>query len=218
MKPIQNDNGFKQAHVLGLWGLLAHWDEIHTQPWVQKLIEWEQSERKQRSLDRRIRYSGIKRFKLMADFDWSWPKQIDRVQVEDLFTFRFINEINLATGDPLDWSGFIDASVLKATLGVECPTGHAWARSMHELHWRDEDHRLAFRFGIHNSDFPSPVVKRVFILDYDCVSIGAMDASMALKCLTAYNRVIADQFEASIGPNLRELMFASPDADSGGGE
>lgn len=30
------------------------------------------------------------RFKLLPDFDWSWPAQIDREQVEDLFTFDFL--------------------------------------------------------------------------------------------------------------------------------
>lgn len=81
-----------RANALGLWGLEAHWEEVRNQKWLAPLIEWEETERKQRSLDRRIRYSGIKRFRPMADFDWSWPKQIDRAQIDELFTFRFIDE------------------------------------------------------------------------------------------------------------------------------
>ena len=88
----QSDDLLQRAGALGLWGLEAHWDEIENQAWLPVLIDWEETERKQRSLDRRVRNSGIKRFKLMADFDWDWPKQIDRAQVEELFTFRFINE------------------------------------------------------------------------------------------------------------------------------
>ena len=86
------DSLMERARCLGLWGLLAHWDEIKEAPWVQLYIEWEEQVRQQRSLERRIRTSRIGRFKPMADFDWDWPEQIDRDQVEELFTFRFIPE------------------------------------------------------------------------------------------------------------------------------
>ena len=92
LKTTQSDDLLERANSLGLWGLIAHWDEVNTAPWLPDFIRWEEDERKQRSLDRRIRYSGIKRFKPMVDFDWKWPNQIDRAQIEDLFTFRFFNE------------------------------------------------------------------------------------------------------------------------------
>lgn len=86
------DSLVDRARRLGLWGLLAHWDEIREAPWVQPYIEWEEQVRQQRSLERRIRNARIGRFKPMTDFDWDWPEQIDRDQVEELFTFRFIPE------------------------------------------------------------------------------------------------------------------------------
>jgi len=91
-KTKTNDPLMDRARGLGLWGLLAHWDEIKDEPWLPPFIEWEEQERQQRSLDRRIRNSRIGRFKLMADFDWDWPDQIDRTQVDELFNFRFIQE------------------------------------------------------------------------------------------------------------------------------
>jgi DNA replication protein DnaC len=92
LKTTQSDDLRQRAETLGLWGLAAHWDEVIDQPWLSQFIDWEETERKQRSLDRRIRCSGIKRFKPMADFNWNWPEQIDRLQVEELFNFRFIHE------------------------------------------------------------------------------------------------------------------------------
>lgn len=88
-----DDSLMDRARRLGLWGLLAHWDEVKDAPWLLPFIEWEEQERQQRSLERRIKNSHIGRFKPMADFDWDWPEQIDRVQVEELFTFRFIEEL-----------------------------------------------------------------------------------------------------------------------------
>ena len=81
-----------RARRLGLWGLLAHFAEVEDQPWLSKLLEWEERERQQRSLERRIRTSCIGRFKPMADFDWTWPQKLDQPQIEELFTFRFIEE------------------------------------------------------------------------------------------------------------------------------
>ena len=87
------DSLMDRARRLGLWGLLAHWDEVKDSAWLLPFIEWEEQERQQRSLERRIKNSRIGRFKPMADFDWQWPDQIDRVQIEELFTFRFIEEL-----------------------------------------------------------------------------------------------------------------------------
>jgi DNA replication protein DnaC len=79
----------RAAH-LGLHGLVARWAEHGQAPWVEKLLELEEAERSCRSLERRIKAAQIGRFKLLADFDWAWPKRIDREQVEELFTFDFM--------------------------------------------------------------------------------------------------------------------------------
>jgi DNA replication protein DnaC len=92
-QPTSNpDTLAERARGLGLWGLVAHLDEVRDKAWVEPLIDWEETERAQRSLERRIRTSHIKRYKPMADFDWAWPKKVDRSLVDDLFTFRFIEE------------------------------------------------------------------------------------------------------------------------------
>jgi DNA replication protein DnaC len=80
-----------RVRALGLHGLLADWDRLQTAPWVAELVAAEEAERKRRSLERRVKGARIGRFKPMADFDWSWPKVIDRQAVEDLFTFGWAN-------------------------------------------------------------------------------------------------------------------------------
>jgi hypothetical protein len=42
------------------------------------LLAIEEDERQRRSLDRRLRAARIGTFKAIADFDWNWPKRIDR--------------------------------------------------------------------------------------------------------------------------------------------
>ena len=49
---------------------------------LEQLVQAEGAERSRRSLERRLRISGIKGFKPMADFDWSWPAKIERDVIE----------------------------------------------------------------------------------------------------------------------------------------
>ena len=45
-----------------------------------------------RSLERRLAQAHLGRFKPMADFEWNWPKKIDRALIERAFTLNFLSE------------------------------------------------------------------------------------------------------------------------------
>jgi DNA replication protein DnaC len=84
----------EQAAGLRLHGLLAHWSEVMADAdaarRVTQWLRWEAEERGRRSLERRLREAHIGQFKPIADFDWSWPKQVDRAAVEELMTLQFM--------------------------------------------------------------------------------------------------------------------------------
>jgi DNA replication protein DnaC len=82
----------ERVRRLGLYGLLAHWGELADAPWLERLCDIEEQERKRRSLESRMKSACIGCFKPFADFDWSWPKRIERDAVTDLFTLAFIEE------------------------------------------------------------------------------------------------------------------------------
>jgi DNA replication protein DnaC len=97
----ERDDLQARALRLGLYGLLAHWDKVVSQPWIPKLLDVEEHERGRRSLERRIRNAKLGRFKPMVDFDWKWPKEIDHEQVDELFRFEFVTEaINVILAGP----------------------------------------------------------------------------------------------------------------------
>jgi DNA replication protein DnaC len=81
-----------RARRLGLFGLLANWAEVHGEKWLPRLLDFEEQERQRRSLQRRIKSARLGTFKPIADFDWSWPKKIDRQAVEELLTLDFLTE------------------------------------------------------------------------------------------------------------------------------
>jgi DNA replication protein DnaC len=81
-----------QLKKLHLLGCLAHFDELVNEPWLARLVALESEERTRRTLENRTRISGLGTFKALSDFDWAWPKKLDRALVEELLTLRFIAE------------------------------------------------------------------------------------------------------------------------------
>ncbi|QRK14022.1 IS21-like element helper ATPase IstB [Archangium violaceum] len=59
---------------------------------LEQIVQLESDERARRSLERRTLRSRLGRFKPMADFDWSWPKSIDRPLVESLLRLDFLQD------------------------------------------------------------------------------------------------------------------------------
>jgi DNA replication protein DnaC len=59
---------------------------------LEQVVKTESAERSRRSLERRLRMSGIKKFKPIADFDWAWPDKIERDVIERALTLDFLGE------------------------------------------------------------------------------------------------------------------------------
>jgi DNA replication protein DnaC len=59
---------------------------------LEQLAQAEAEERSHRSLERRLQLSRIKKFKPMADFEWTWPKKIEREVIERALTLDFLPE------------------------------------------------------------------------------------------------------------------------------
>jgi DNA replication protein DnaC len=59
---------------------------------LEQMVEQEHADRTRRGLERRLERSRIGRFKPMADFDWTWPKRIDRKAVEAALNLDFLQE------------------------------------------------------------------------------------------------------------------------------
>jgi len=57
---------------------------------LEHVVDLEDKERARRGLERRTRRSRLERFKPMADFDWNWPKEIDRPLVEAVLRLDFL--------------------------------------------------------------------------------------------------------------------------------
>lgn len=90
-----------QLEQIGLHAVAAEVDDFLAratkQRWsprqiLEHLAQTEAAERAHRSLERRLRLSEIKKFKPMADFNWSWPTKIERDVIERALTLDFLSE------------------------------------------------------------------------------------------------------------------------------
>ena len=90
-----------QMEQIGLRALAANLDDFlarvtrsHWSPLMllEQLAQAEAEDRSRRSMERRLRVSGIKSFKPMADYEWNWPTKIERDIVERALTLDFLHE------------------------------------------------------------------------------------------------------------------------------
>jgi DNA replication protein DnaC len=82
----------ERAAHLGLWGLLARWDEFAEESWLEKIFVAEEEERARRSLERRLKLSRLGNFKMLVDFDWSWPVKLDRALLDQALSLDFLKD------------------------------------------------------------------------------------------------------------------------------
>src|SRR5271157_3214502 len=59
---------------------------------LEQLAQAEAEDRSRRSLERRLRVSGIKSFKPMVDYEWTWPSKVERDVIERALTLDFLHE------------------------------------------------------------------------------------------------------------------------------
>jgi DNA replication protein DnaC len=89
----------EQLTALGLRHSAAHIDDLVATATkkrlgpaetIEMLVEREALHRAKRSLERRLARSRIGRFKPMADYEWDWPKRIDRDAIETALRLEFL--------------------------------------------------------------------------------------------------------------------------------
>ncbi len=138
----------RRLRQLGLFGLLAYAEELLNEPWLGRLLEIEESERLRRSLKRRLDAARLGSFKPMADFDYQWPKQLDRALLDELFTFEFLEQAaNIIVVGP---NGLGKSMIAKNLLHQAVLRGYtarftAASDMLHDLAAQDSSTQLARR-------------------------------------------------------------------------
>lgn len=86
---------------LNLTTIAQHYEELGREAareglchveYLRRLVQAEAAARYERSVQRRTKAARLPTLKTLEQFDWSWPAEINRPQVQDLFRLRFIEQ------------------------------------------------------------------------------------------------------------------------------
>ena len=156
-----------------------------------------------------IRYEKYEKFEILLSnfmsiidvlFDVNADVQINRLGLRYVNNIHFDNEPN-----PTDWEEYLDIKLL-SIFNVRNNKQYV-VRAFQNLEFHFEDIHLQFQYGMRNPDYPMPIYKKIFILDYDAHCIGMIQKSSELKeYLIKFHGEINKLFESSITEKLRSVM------------
>jgi uncharacterized protein (TIGR04255 family) len=116
---------------------------------------------------------------------------------------RYINEIELS-GSPFIWKQLINSKSTSSINFVE--DKNILSRMFNSLDLYFKDYRIKFQYGMHNPDFPSPIKKKYFVLDYDAVEDGLLSIEEVKSEIPVFHDKIQELFELSIEKKLRDFL------------
>ncbi|MDR3223887.1 MAG: TIGR04255 family protein [Methanobrevibacter sp.] len=115
-------------------------------------------------------------------------------------SMRYVNQIKLENNE--NWNGLINKNLCFTSDFVK----NNVLRSMHSLEFKEEDYVINFNFGEFNSDYPHPISKKEFVLDYICKYKESTDIEDVSKIAKKMNELIHEWFEKSILKGLRDII------------
>lgn len=126
------------------------------------------------------------------------------VKIANRIGLRYINEIEL-DGSRFEWSNILKPHIHNPTTEFIPQTDNV-LRSMHSLDVREDEFNLKFQFGMWNSEYPSPIKRKEFVLDYDCILKKEIEITEVFPISDELHNIIKKWFENSIDDGLREKM------------
>ena len=105
----------QQAQLAGT----EHWSHVR---YLCSLMEGEANLRQDRSIQRRINLARFPTIKTLDQFNWTWPKKINRLQVQNLFRLNFVE--NMANVIFLGGVGLGKTHLSTALAYQACLKGH----------------------------------------------------------------------------------------------
>lgn len=123
------------------------------------------------------------------------------------FGLRYVNEISfLGQTEPLKWNDYLNDNLL--TLFDIAEDKSKIAKCFNNIIFNFEDFIVNFKYGMHNPDFPTPIRKKIFILDYDAYVTTLQDLSDIQENIIRFHDEIENFFENHIKEGLRVILRA----------
>jgi uncharacterized protein (TIGR04255 family) len=131
-------------------------------------------------------------------------KEITEITIRR-FGLRFINNIDVEDKSaPTKWEKYLNKDLLSVFKMSQ--KSEDVLRAFSILTYRSDDVLLNFRYGMLNPDYPAPIKKKEFILDYDAFYEGLLEGKDIPAYLDLFHRKIYELFETCITKETRKIM------------
>lgn len=133
-----------------------------------------------------------------ALFD-AYPK----LQVKRL-GLRYIDNIEITEGTPMEWDKYLKPE-LNSSFAL-ADNKETISRAFHVLEFNYGEDLLRFQFGMFNPDFPAPIKKKIYTLDFDMYVTKLLDKTDIEQTIDRFHEKLSLSFEEVITDELRKIM------------
>lgn len=129
--------------------------------------------------------------------------RVFKVNNFDSIGLRYINTIKCQKGNPTSWGNIISENILFDDLlkSYESPS-----RLMSEFTFKKNEFFIKFNFGIFNTEFPNPIARKEFILDFDCIHDKDTNISDVVEIVDKMHHTIRILFEENTTEEYLEFI------------
>lgn len=119
---------------------------------------------------------------------------------------RYIDHINIFSedSDPTSWEKYLKPEL--CSIFKVADDRKTIARAFHVLEFNYGDDFLKFQYGMHNPDYPAPIKRKLYLLDFDMSASKLMDKHECIDSLGRFHDKLNSSFEEVITDELRVLM------------
>ena len=89
------------------------------------------------------------------------------IKIIKKISLRYINQIYFKSGNSLDWGKYITKSLFRFPKEFFNEKTKP-LRYLHSLEFKENGYNVRFNYGLFNTEYPSPINRKEFVLDYDC--------------------------------------------------
>jgi uncharacterized protein (TIGR04255 family) len=125
--------------------------------------------------------------------------QVKRLGLRYIDSLDFPNENN-----PIAWHDYLDERLLAIFKIATNPK--TISRAFQILEFNYGDYNLRFQYGMPNPDYPAPIRKKAFTLDYDAYCTLLLSQEEIVQYLSTFHQKLKAAFEEIITQKLRDVM------------
>jgi len=117
---------------------------------------------------------------------------------------RYIDNITIPDEKPMEWDKYLKPE-LNSIFAI-ADNKNTISRVFHVLECNYGEDSLRFQFGMFNPDYPAPIRKKTYTLDYDMYTTKILDKFDMKKTLDRFHEKVNHSFEEVITDELRTIM------------